>query len=83
MIALKYEKVYSKKYCDVFREKLINYTIKELDNVEEVLVLVQEMEYSKASFDTKNEPKDLKLAEAKSEVKIYILAARVRQYIEG
>ena len=41
------------------------------------------MEDSKASFDTKNEPKDLKLAEAKSEVKIYILAARVRQYIEG
>ena len=63
-------------------EKIINYTIKYLKNTEDVLVLVQEMEDTKDSFDTKNEPKDLNEAEANSEVKKYILAARVRQYIE-
>ena len=40
------------------------------------------MEDPKDSFSTKNEPKDLNKDEAKSEVKKYILAARVRQYIE-
>ena len=40
------------------------------------------MEDLKSSLDTKNEPKNLKKAEAKSEVKKYILDARVRQYPE-
>ena len=40
------------------------------------------MEYPKSSFDTKNEPKYVNGAEAKSEVKKSILAARVRQYIK-
>ena len=61
---------------------MINYTIKELKKLEEGLVLVQDMEYPKASFDTKNKPKDLNKAEAKSEVKKSLLDTRVRQYIE-
>ena len=40
------------------------------------------MEDPKSSLDTKNEPKDLNEAEAESEVKKSILAAKVRQYIE-
>ena len=40
------------------------------------------MEYPKASFDTKNEPKYLNEAGAKSEVKKAILSSRVMQYIE-
>ena len=43
-----------KKSFDVFREKLINYNIKELKNSKEVLVLVQDTKDPKASFDTKN-----------------------------
>ena len=54
MIALKYEKVELDKSFDVFREELINYTIKELNNSEDVLVLVQDTEDQKASSDTKN-----------------------------
>ena len=81
-LALKYEKSELKKSFDVFRENIINYTIKELKNYEDVLVLVQDMEDPKSSLDTKNEPKDLNEAEAKSEVKKSILAAKVRQYIE-
>ena len=77
MLALKYEKVEFKKYFDVFRENQINYTIKYLKNYEYVLVLVQDTKYPKASFDTKNEPTYLNEAEAKSEVKIAILAVRV------
>ena len=63
-------------------EKLNIVTIKDFKKVEEFLVLIQGMEYPKSSFDTKNEAKDLKKAEAKSEVKKYILASRVRYYIE-
>ena len=40
------------------------------------------MEDPKDSFDTKNDPKYLNEAEAKSKFKIVILAARVRLYIE-
>ena len=54
MLALKYEKVELKKSFDMFRKKLINYTIKELKNTKDILVLVQGMEDPKASFDTKN-----------------------------
>ena len=61
---------------------LINYTIKQLKNAKDVLVLVQDMEDSKASFDNKNEPKDLNKTQVESEVKTSILAAIVRQYIE-
>ena len=45
---------------------LINYTIKQLKNAKYVLVLVQDMEDPKASFDNKNEPKDLNKAQVKS-----------------
>ena len=82
VLALKYEKVYLKKYFDVFREKLITYTMKQLKNAEDVLMLVQGMEYPKDSFDTKKEPNDLNEYEANYEVKKAIMAARVRHYIE-
>ena len=82
VLALKYEKVYFKKPFDVFKEKLIKYTIKELNNAKDVLVLVQHMEDPKASFYTKNEPIYLNKAGAKSEVKKYILNSIIRQYIE-
>ena len=54
VLALKYEKVELDKSFDVFREELINYTIKELNNSEDVLVLVQDTEDQKASSETKN-----------------------------
>ena len=82
MLALKYERVDLKKSFDVFRFFLINYTIKESNNSNYVLVLVQDMEYPKASFDTKNGPKYLNETEAKSEFKKYVLDERVRKYIE-
>ena len=66
----------------MFRRKLINYTIKWLKNAKNVLVLVQDMEDPMASFETKNEPKDLYETESKSEFKKYVLATRVRHYIE-
>ena len=66
-------------FSDLF---LINYTIKESNNSNYVLVLVQDMEYPKASFDTKNGPKYLNETEAKSEFKKYVLDERVRKYIE-
>ena len=40
-------------------------------------MLVQEIEDRKASFDTKNKPKDLNEAETNSEVKKHILATLV------
>ena len=46
------------------------------------IVFVQDMEYPKASFDTKNEPKYVNETETRYKVKKSILAARVRQYIE-
>ena len=56
MLVLKYEKVELKKYSDVSKEKLNNYTIKYLNNTKESLVLVKYMEYPKDFFDTKNKP---------------------------
>ena len=79
---LKYEKVELNKPSDVFGGNLIDYTIQKLKNYEDVLVLVQDMEDPKSSLDTKNEPKDLNEAEAKSKFKKAILNARVRQYID-
>ena len=81
MIALNYEKVELKKSFDVFREILIDYAIKYLNNTKDVLVLVQDMWDQKAYFDAKNEPKDLNETEAKSKVKNSILTKRVRHYI--
>ena len=79
---LNYEKVELNKSSDMFGGKLINYTIKELNNFGYVLVLLQDMEYKKDYFETKNEPKYLNEPEAKSEFKKAILDARVRQYID-
>ena len=50
MLALNYDKVELNKSLDVFREKLINYTIKGLNNSKDVLVLVQDIEDPKGSF---------------------------------
>ena len=82
VLALNYDKVELNKSLDVFREKLINYTIKELKNAEDVLVLVQDLEDPKAYFDTKNEPKALNKDEAKSKVKKVMLVKILRKYIE-
>ena len=81
VLVLKYDKLYLKQSFDVFRGKLINYTIKYLKNSEYVIVLVQAMEDPKSSFDTKNELKYLNEIEDNSEFKKAILAAIVRQYI--
>ena len=48
VLALKYEKVELKRSLDVHRENLIKYTIKELKNAKNVLVLVLDMEDPKA-----------------------------------
>ena len=53
LLAFKYANIELKKSFDVFRENLINYSIKELNNSKDVLVLVQYTEYPKAYFDTK------------------------------
>ena len=53
LLALKYEKVELKRSFDVFREILINYNTKKLKNSKNPMVLVQDMRYPKASFDTK------------------------------
>ena len=59
----------------------MNYTIKKVKNTGDALVVVQDTEDPKASFDTKNASKYLNKCEAKCEVKKPILAARERQYI--
>ena len=51
---------------DVFKEKNINYTIKELNKPEEVILLVQDMEDPKASVDSKKQTKNSNQTEAKS-----------------
>ena len=76
-IAIK--KLELKKYFDVFREKNINYTNKELNNAEDVLMLIQDLVDPKDSFDTNNEAKDITYNEAKFEAKKEILAEIVRQ----
>ena len=53
---MRYEKVELKKSFDFFREKLINYTVKELNNAEDILVKIQDLVDTKAYFDAKNEP---------------------------
>ena len=82
VLALRYGRVDLKNYFDVFHEKLINYTIKEINNAEVVLMLIQDLMYPKSLVYFKNKPNDPTIEEAKSEVNKAILAARVRQYIE-
>ena len=43
VLAVNYQKMELKKSFDVFREKLINYNIKELNGAEDFIVLVQDM----------------------------------------
>ena len=54
VFTLKYGKLELKESFDVLRWGLINYTIKYLKKAKDVIVLLQYMEYSRASFDTKN-----------------------------
>ena len=54
VLALNDETLGLKKSFDVYREKIINYSVKELKNTGDVLVLVQDIEKPKASFDTKH-----------------------------
>ena len=44
MLTLKYEKLELEKSFDVLRETIVNYTIKELSNYEDVVLLIQDME---------------------------------------
>ena len=57
MLALRYKKVELNKYFDVFREKLINYTIKEMNNAEDIIMIIQDLVGTKASFGDNNDPK--------------------------
>ena len=66
VLTLRYNKVDLNKSSDIFREKLINYTIKELNNTEEFLMLVHELKGLNPFFDYKNKPKDLNVWEARS-----------------
>ena len=82
MLALRYKKVELNKFFDVFRENLINYTIKELNNTEYVIVIIQDLMDPKASFDAINEPKYLTPYDSKSEAKKAIPDSILRQYTE-
>ena len=78
---LSYEKVDLKNYFKVFHEKLINYDIKEINNSEDILMIIQYLKDPKSLFDHKNKPKDLTTEEERSKVNKSILAIRFRQYI--
>ena len=54
VLALRYKKIDLNKSFDGSQEKLIKYMIKELNNAEDVLVLIQYLVYPKYSFDAKN-----------------------------
>ena len=82
LIAIRYKKVELKNYFGVFQEKSINYTIIELKNGEDVLVLIQDLVVPKYSFEANNEPKDLTPDKARSEVKKSILSSKVRHFFE-
>ena len=43
MLVLRYDKEELKKLFDVFRENLINYVIKEINNNEDVLMLIKDL----------------------------------------
>ena len=80
VLALRYERVDLNKSFDIFREKLINYAIKEIKNAEDVLMLIQDMKDPKSLFNLRNNPKDMTAEESNSELNKEILAARVRHY---
>ena len=82
VIALRYNRVDLNKYFDVFCEKIINYSIKEINNDEGVLVLIKGLKEPKSLFAFNNNTKDLTAEEEKSEVNKTIMSVRVRQYIK-
>ena len=82
VLALKYEKVELDKSFDVFRGKIINYTIKYLNNAQDIIALIQDMEDPKAFLNAKTEPNYLDETEAKYEINKAILTARVRHYFK-
>ena len=82
VIASRYETLELKKSFGVFREKLINYTLKEPKNAEDYLMLIQDLVDPKTSFDAKNERKYITSYKEKSVVNKSILAATLRQYID-
>ena len=54
----------------MFREKVINFLIKDLKNAEDFLMLIQDLVDPRASFGANNEPKDITSDEEMFEVKI-------------
>ena len=54
VLVLRYKKVEIRNSFDVFRAKLINYTIKDLTNNEYFLLLIQDLVDTNTSFDSKN-----------------------------
>ena len=54
VLTLRYNKVDLNKSSDIFREKLINYTIKEIKNSGDVLMLIQDLKDPKSFFDYNN-----------------------------
>ena len=59
VLVLRYLRVDPKRSFDIFPKKLINYDIKENNNSEDVLMLIQEMKDPKSMFNFKNKIKDL------------------------
>ena len=66
---LRYERVDLKNYFGVFHKKLINYSNKEINNAEGVLMIIQDLKDPKSLFDFRNKTKDLNTDEENSEVK--------------
>ena len=67
MPVFKYEKVDLKKSFGVFRENIINYNIKEINNDEDILMLIEYLKKPKSLLNFKKNPKDLAIYEANSE----------------
>ena len=68
MLVLRYLRVDPKRSFDIFPKKIIDYDIKDINNSEDVLMLMQYLKYPKSMFNFKKKLNDPESWEEKSEV---------------
>ena len=82
VLGLKAERLKYKASFEVFRQKLINYVLREFTNPKDILPAVKKFENPLDNFTLKHKPTDLTAEEKKSDVLVAIQNQKVKLLVE-
>ena len=81
VLALKIERMTKKEPFDIFKEKLMNYMGREIENSNDLMCILTTGDNPVDEYEKNNMPKDLTDEEKKSEVRVQMQKERIRLYI--